>query len=141
MTGQVSERPVPMPDSDSQPFWDGAREHRLLIQRCKDCGRHQFYPRIFCQGCLSDSLAWVDSQGMGHVYTYTVARVPASPAFAAEVPYVVAMVQLPEGVRLVTNIVDCSPEDVHIGMPVEVTFREVSGSCTLPVFRPTVRQE
>jgi uncharacterized OB-fold protein len=129
-------RPLPVPDGDTKPYWDAAREHRLVIQRCQACQQAIFYPRSLCPHCMSDQIAWLDASGKGTIYSYTVVhRAPAQ--FAEDVPYVVALIDLAEGVRLMSNVVDCAPSDVRIGAPVEVTFDNVTPEISLPKFRLT----
>ena len=128
-------RPLPHPTSLSQPFWDGARRHELWLQRCSTCGTHLFYPRRLCTACGSPEVAWVQTSGRGTVFTYTVAHRPTHPAFADQVPYVIAVVELDEGPRLTTNVVGCDPAVVEIGLPVEATYEHV-GDVALVHFRP-----
>lgn len=129
-------KPVPPVDPDTRPFWEGCKRHELLLQRCDDCGAFRYPPRQFCGRCFSDNTQWVRASGRGTVYSYTVIRQIGHPAFRDQVPYVVAYVDLEEGVRMMSNIVQCPPERVHIGMPVEVVFEEVTDLITLPKFRP-----
>ena len=138
MTTEMAQipRPLPRPSPFSRPFWEAARQHELLIQRCSNCRGHVFYPRYNCTHCGSRDLEWVKASGRGKVYTFTVARRPTHPAFADRGPYVIAIVELEEGPRLTTNIVDCHPDSVRIDMPVEVTFEDVNEEVSLPVFRP-----
>ena len=103
--GSAYEKPLPVVDPGTEPFWRAAREHRLSIPRCRSCGKHHFYPRELCPHCHSDDLEWTDVSGKGEIYTYTIARKPAGPVFAADVPYVIAMIALDEGPRMLTNIV------------------------------------
>ncbi|HLH74793.1 MAG TPA: Zn-ribbon domain-containing OB-fold protein [Chloroflexota bacterium] len=127
-------RPLPVPDGDTKPYWDAAREHRLVIQHCADCGLAVFYPRAICPHCGSDRLHWVDASGRGTVYSYTIVhRAPVG--FTDAVPYVVALIDLEEGVRLMSNVVDCTPSDVQIGERVEVVFEDVTPEISLPKFR------
>src|SRR5579859_1525131 len=127
-------RPLPVPDDDTMPYWDAAKQHRLVIQRCSDCARAIFYPRSVCPHCMSDRIAWIDASGRGTIYSYTVVH-RAPPQFVDSAPYVVALIDLAEGVRLMSNVEDCSPSDVSIGAAVEVTFDEVTPEITLPKFR------
>ncbi len=138
MTGEYR-KPLPRPIQTTRPFWEGAKAHELRLQRCRACGEHIFYPRVLCPHCLSEDLEWVRASGRGRVYTYTVVRRPAHPAFKDDVPYVLAIVELEEGPRLTTNIVGVPPEEVHIGMPVEVVFEDVTDEVSLPKFRPVAR--
>jgi len=123
-----------VPDGDTQPYWDAAKQHRLSIQRCQDCQRAIFYPRSVCPYCMSDRLAWIDASGRGTIYSYTV--VHRSPGqFKDDVPYVVALIDLEEGVRMMSNVVDCAPSDVRIGASVVVVFDDVTTEISLPKFR------
>ena len=131
---------VPLPSLDAEvdrTFWEAAAEGRLLIQACPDCGERQFFPRSWCHYCGSGTVEWIEVEGTGRVHTHTVIRRATElPEFADEVPYVVAYVELDEGVRLCTNVVGCEPGAVEHGMPVEVTFAPVNESVALPQFRP-----
>src|SRR5205823_4667701 len=97
-------------------------EGRLTMQRCMQCGHLQFYPRRYCTRCLCDRLSWETISGDGEVYSYSTVYRALSPAFKDQVPYIVASVELREGPRMMTRLIECSPADVHVGMPVEVTF-------------------
>jgi uncharacterized OB-fold protein len=129
-------KPLPEPTDVSRPFWDAAKEHRLVIQRSRKTGKFVFYPRAVSPFGRGDELEWVEVSGRGRVYSYTIARRPTGPQWAGDVPYVIAIVELDEGVHLTANIVDCDPESVRVDMPVEVTFHDVTPEVTLPQFRP-----
>ncbi len=129
-------KPVPVPTLETRAYWEGCQRHELRIQRCAACGPHQFFPRIYCSKCFSDRVEWVTASGRAKVLSFTVVRRPVSPAFAGEVPYVVALVTLDEGPTMMTNIVGCAPEQVQIGMPVEVTFEDWTEEISIPKFRP-----
>lgn len=129
-------KPLPRPTAESEPFWKGARNHELLIQRCRACGKPVFYPRLFCPHCSSADLEWVRASGKGMIYSYTVIRRAAFPGFAADVPYVFAIVELEEGPRMATNLLSCPPEKLRIGLPVEATFEDVTPEVTLVKFKP-----
>ena len=131
-------KPLPEPTEISRPFWDAAREHRLLIQRSRKTGKHVFYPRAVSPYGRDDALDWVEVPGRGTVYSFTVARRPTAPQWAADGAYVIAIVELEEGEHMTANIVDCSPDHEREGMPVEVTFHDVTPEVTLPQFRPAV---
>jgi|OpeIllAssembly_1097287.scaffolds.fasta_scaffold1767422_1 hypothetical protein len=135
-TEETRPKPVPIVNPWARPFWDGARAGRLLIQRCQHCGRHVFYPRVACPHCASERLEWVEASGRGTVYSYTVVYNNAPSAFVADVPYVVAVIQLAEGVRMLSNIVQCDLDGLRCDMPVEVTFERLNDEFTLPKFRP-----
>jgi uncharacterized protein len=123
-------------DRDSQDYWAAARRHELVFQQCDECGRFRFYPRIVCPFCLSDKFQWRQSGGRGVIYSFTVIHRPPTPAFRDQVPYVLALIELPEGVRMMSNIIGCDPSQVRIGMSVTVTFEDVSEEITLPKFKP-----
>ena len=129
-------KPLPRPTAASLPFWEAAKRHELQIQRCSSCGAHIFYPREVCPECLSSDLNWMKVSGKGTVYSYTIAQAPTHPAFAEDIPYVIAIVELAEGPRLTTNITGCQPEEVRVGMPVMATFDDVTPEMTLVKFRP-----
>jgi uncharacterized OB-fold protein len=121
-------------DSDSQPYWDGIAQGELRIQRCDACSRAVFYPRALCPHCHSEQLSWITATGKGTIYSYTVAH-QAFGSFANDVPYIIAIVELTEGVRMMTRIIDAPRERVAIGVPVQVTFASLSEDITLPYFR------
>ncbi|MGI8926632.1 MAG: Zn-ribbon domain-containing OB-fold protein [Tepidiformaceae bacterium] len=127
---------MPEPTPTSQPFWDAARQHRLLIQRSKKTGQHVFYPRSVSPFGPDDELQWIEASGRATVYSYTVARRPTAPQWGDEVPYVIAIVELEEGPHMTTNIVGCDPEAVFVGMPVVVEYDDVTPEVTLVKFRP-----
>lgn len=128
------DKPLPVIDAGTKPFWDAARDHRLSIPRCNACGKHHFYPRELCPHCHSDDLQWVDVSGKGEIYSYTIARKPAGPVFAGDVPYVIAMIALDEGPRMLTNIITDDVESVRIGDRVTVRFDDVTPEVTLAKF-------
>ncbi|MCU1614393.1 MAG: hypothetical protein JWO98_1933 [Frankiales bacterium] len=134
MNASPAERPLPVVDADSARFWAALRDRKLTVQRCGTCGRHVFYPRALCPNCHAELVDWVECSGRGTVYSYTVARRPAGPAFAADAPYVVALVDLDEGVRMLTNVVSTPLENVRIGARVVVRFTDVAEGITLPLF-------
>jgi uncharacterized protein len=127
---------LPVPDADSQPFWDAARDGRLLVQRCGACALVYAYPRPFCPACWSEDVAWVQAGGSGTFYTWSVVHRNDLPPFGERVPYCAAVVDLDEGPRMMTNLVDYVEADLAVGMAVEVTFRRETDEITLPVFRP-----
>ena len=128
-----------MPDvfEGTKPFREGTKKQELRIQKCQECGKFYFYPRPFCPHCFSDNVEWTKVSGKGRIYSYTVSYRPSSPAFRDDVPYNISIVELDEGARMLTNVVECSNEDLKIDMPVEVVFEEISPEITLPKFRPT----
>ncbi len=128
---------LPATDTTTQPFWDAAREGRLLINRCVACGRAFAYPRPACPRCWSTDVAWEQASGGGVVYTFSVVRQNDLPPFNEQLPYVLALVDLDEGPRLMTRIVGCAPESVRIGMPVRVCFESIAEDVTVPYFTPS----
>ena len=129
-------KPLPRGDEESKGFWEACRRHELYVQKCRTCGALRYYPRALCPACLSDDTDWILSSGRGTVYTYTVMHQNQAIGFREELPYVLAYVELAEGVRMLTNIVGCAPEDLRIGMPVELTFEDANDEVALPKFRP-----
>ena len=129
-------KPLPTISGETKPYWDNCRRGRLLIQKCDSCGEYQFYPRGICADCWSNDIQWITSSGKGTVWTFTVTYQNGTPGFAEDVPYVLALVELEEGVRMFTNIVECNPRSVTIGMPVEVTFSQATNQISVPYFKP-----
>lgn len=132
----MSTRLAPTVTPDTAFFWDGVRQGRLLIQRCRDCSRLRHPPRPMCPWC--QSLAWdaVEASGRGRVYSFVMPHHPRFPFM--EYPYVVALVELEEGTRIVANIVGAIPEEVTSGMTVHVTFEAFDNDVVLPQFTPEV---
>ena len=128
--------PLPRPYQDTAEYWAAAREHRFVIQRCNSCGEHQFYPRGVCSHCLSSELEWREASGNGTIYSYSVNHRAPHPGFADDLPFVLAIVELEEGPRMMTNIVVSDPDSLTIGMAVTVTFDDVTDQVTLPKFTP-----
>jgi uncharacterized OB-fold protein len=126
--------PVPAPSALTQPYWDGCARGELLYQRCTSCGGAIFDPAPICRFCNSTSLEWAESSGRGSVYSWSIVWRPQTPAF--NVPYAAAIVDLDEGYQIVANIIGCEPEDIRLGMPVQVEFHEIGSGFSLPYFRP-----
>lgn len=124
---------IPVPNAQTAPYWDATRTHKLMLPYCTGCKRYHFYPRSQCPFCASVQIEWREVSGEGTVYSFTIVHRAPSQAFAAEVPYVVAVVKLSEGPHLMTRIVDCPPESIRIDDLVRVAFRDVGGQ-SLPVF-------
>ena len=130
------ERPIPTALPETEPFWQGCRDGVLLLQSCHACGNLQYYPRAVCTACLSSDLDWRRASGRGRIHSFTTVHRALSPAFEDDLPYVVAVIELEEGLRMVSRIVECDSERLAIEQPVEVAFERVSSECVLPVFRP-----
>ena len=127
---------IPTIDSASAPYWQAAREGRLLIAECAACGKVHHYPRPFCPHCWSEDVDWEDASGRSTLYTYSVVRRNDLPPFGEKVPYVAAVVDLDEGPRAMTNVVGCGFDEIEVGMPLQVDFEPISDDFTIPVFRP-----
>ncbi len=125
--------PLPRPTTISQPYWDACQDERLTVQRCSDCGSYVFIPQPCCGECQSEKLEWVESSGRGTLYSFSTVYRPQQPVF--ETPYTVVVVELDEGYHLLSNLIGVEPEDVEIGMPLEVFFEKKSDEITLPYFR------
>ena len=138
MTTQPS-KPMPRPENRglTAPFWEAAKRHQLVCQRCRQCASWIFYPREQCPACFSKDLEFAAVSGKGRVFAYTIVYQPANPAFEPDAPYAYAIVQLDEGVRMISNLVGCPiPEGLEVDMRLEVAFEDVTEDWTLPKFRP-----
>ncbi|MGE0877778.1 MAG: Zn-ribbon domain-containing OB-fold protein [Acidimicrobiia bacterium] len=140
MSGRWFPDSVPSPSATerTKPFWDAAREHRLVVLRCASCGEFRHPPRPICPYCASFDATWTDVAGTGTVFTFSVVYQPFHPSFKEVLPYVIAHVELDGtgGTRILSNIVDIDPEAVVVGLPVEVVFEDMSAELSVPRFRP-----
>ncbi|MEU3263454.1 Zn-ribbon domain-containing OB-fold protein [Streptomyces bacillaris] len=129
---------LPEPDAFTRPYWDAAAEGRLLIRRCGGCGRAHHYPREFCPYCWSEDVAWEPASGRATLYTWSVVHRNDLPPFGEHVPYVAAVVDLAEGPRMMTEIVECAHTGLRVGMGLSAVFRLPEGGVgeAVPVFRP-----
>ena len=130
-----SVRPLPIPTPTSEPFWNGLANHQVTLQHCDDCDAWVFYPRSHCNNCLSPNLTWRQVSGNGTLYTFTIARRPTAPQFADHIPQLIAVVELDEGVRLNSVMVNIAPEALAVGMAVKPVFHLQDGA-TLLYFEP-----
>jgi len=128
-------KPLPETDSVSGVFWSAAGEGRLLYQRCPACGHRQFYPRAVCTACGADP-EWAEASGRGEVYTFTIVRQYGAPPFKQELPYAVAMIELEEGVRMLSTVTGCDVADVRIGLRVEAYAVLAAEGIGVPFWRP-----
>src|SRR3954447_21111641 len=136
MSEATYNKPLPRPNRLSAPYWQGAKQHELRIVNCTACG-HKFLPAADrCPKCLSKDLEWVEASGRGKVWSWVVFHQRYFAAFEADLPYNVAYVELEEGPRLMTNLVDCDAADIRCDMAVEAVFDDVTPEITLPKFRP-----
>lgn len=129
-------KPLPQVSAEMAPFFAAARRHELVVQRCRGCGAHRFPARDRCSACLSREADWTRVSGRGTVFSYAVMHQVYHPGFADEVPYAIVVIELEEGVRVLSNVIGCPVPEIRIGMPVEVVFDEVGTEVTLPKFRP-----
>ena len=129
------EKPLPVPTPVTQPFWDALAEGRVELQYCSDCEHYVYYPRTHCPGCLTRDLEWRGVSGNGVVHTYTVARRPTAPPWSDDVPQLIAVVELDEGPRLTTELVNVEPDAIEVGMRVQPVFHAV-GEATLLLYEP-----
>ncbi len=130
------DKPLPTPTPTSAPYWNGLMDGVVKLQKCADCGVWVFYPRNRCSNCLSDALQWHDVSGTGTLYTFTIARQPTAPHFTSEVPQRLAVVELDEGVRLTTTLVNVEDADIRIGMRLKPFFDIVTDGVTLLRYQP-----
>ncbi len=135
MTETAYTKPLPEMEGLSKEFYGWCKQHELRFQRCTNCATWRHVPREMCAACGSWNWEWTKSSGRGTIFTWTVAARPMHPAFQADVPYAAVVVEMDEGVRLLSRVVDCAPEALRIGMPVEVVFEDVTPEITLPKFR------
>jgi uncharacterized protein len=134
MSEAPKKKPIPRPSPESIPYWQAAREHRLELPRCNACGQYWFPPSQSCPHCLAADFAWTAVSGVGKVFSFVTYHRVYHPAFAQDVPYVVALVELAEGPRLLTNIVGVPPEAVTCDMAVKVVFDDVEDGVAVPKF-------
>ncbi|WP_327244929.1 Zn-ribbon domain-containing OB-fold protein [Streptomyces sp. NBC_01320] len=136
MTAATPRFDLPEPDDFTRPYWDAAAEGNLLLRRCRACGAAHHYPREFCPTCWSEDVDWERASGRATLYTWSVVHRNDLPPFGSRVPYTAAVVDLAEGPRMMTEIVDCEESALAIGMELRVAFRQEEGCEAVPVFRP-----
>ncbi len=136
----VPPKPLPQPEPLAKPYWDSLRDGAMQLQRCAGCERFVFYPRAMCPHCGSRDLSWQRVSGRGRLHSFCIPHRHPSPAFQPDLPYVVALVELDEGVRLMTNLIGVAPDPeklmVLVDKPVEVIYERASDEVTLPKFKP-----
>ncbi len=128
-------KPIPNPTFDSKPYWDACKGHELKLQKCSKCGKYR-NPSIVCPNCNSLEASWEKLSGKGKVYSYVVYHRVYHPGFASEVPYNVSLIELDEGVRILSNVVGIPNEKIEVGMPVQVFFEDIDEEFALPKFKP-----
>lgn len=136
MTSSAASRPLPIPDERSQPFFDGAKRGVLMVQRCRDCAAWHWPVREICSECLGADLEWAEASGSGTVHSFGVMHRVFHPAFADAVPYNLAVIELAEGPRVNSNLVDVENEAIAVGMAVAARFDEDAPGVFIPRFRP-----
>jgi len=127
---------TPSPSPDTQPYWDGLRAGRLMLQRCADCGKVRHYPRPMCDSCWSMNPTWIEASGLGRVHSWTVSHYAFHPGYKGEPPLLLLTVDLPEGVRMNAQARGIDAATLTLGMPVRIGFDAVTETLTLPVFEP-----
>lgn len=133
------DRPLPHPITpEAKPYWDGARAGKLMIPKCRACGKAFLYPRVLCPHCSSHEIAWIQASGRGTLYSFEIAHQIINKAFKVNTPVILAMVELEEGPRMLTNLVNVAadPKALRCDMPVEVVFEKVTDEISLPMFQP-----
>lgn len=134
-----AEKPLPKPTPGAEHYWESATREEFVLPHCRDCDQVFFYPRRWCPGCFSQNLDWRQGSGRGRVYSFSVVHQAPFPAYQADVPYVLAVIELEEGPRMMANVLHCDPQEVRVGLAVEVTF-EARGEMKIPQFQPVSSQ-
>ena len=131
-------KPIPVPQQEADFYWEKAKQHELWFRQCNGCQNVYFYPRDICPACFSRDTTWTQSAGKGSIFTFAIVHRASIPSFRDDVPYVIAIVELEEGAKMPTNIVnvEADPEHVKVGMPVEVIFEDITDDISLPKFQP-----
>ncbi|MCH8827494.1 MAG: OB-fold domain-containing protein [Chloroflexi bacterium] len=131
-------KPIPVPQVESDQYWQKAKEKELWLRKCNACGKAYFYPRDISPCCFSRDTTWIQASGKATLYTYGIVERAPHPGFAADVPFVTAMVELEEGPIMATNIVmeEPTPEKLQVGMALEVVFEDITDTIALPKFKP-----
>jgi uncharacterized protein len=133
---QAYYKPLPRPNNEDREFWEAAKRHEPVCQRCRQCGAWLWHPLVQCPQCLSFDLGYEKISGLGKVLSYSIVMYNPSPIWSDVVPYVVATVTMEEGIRMKFHLVNCDPKDVKVGMPVKITFNDVTPEWALPQFEP-----
>lgn len=132
-------KPLPAPAKWSMPFWEGTKEHRLLLKRCRACGHIDHPPYLYCTECQSDDSEWIEASGKATLYAFAINEYGVPYPFMPDLPYVTALIDLKEGPRMLSNIIGCNFEELKNGMQLEVVFEEVTPEITLPKWKPANR--
>lgn len=131
-------KPIPVPQQESDVYWEKAKQHELWLRKCNDCGEAYFYPRDISPCCFSKDTSWVQASGKASLFTYGIVHRAPHPGFADDAPFVTAIVELDEGPKMPTNIIidDPTPEKLQVGMALRVVFEDITDTITLPKFAP-----
>lgn len=133
---QIYNKPLPIMNNEDREFWEAAKKHEPVCQRCKKCDTWLWHPLVQCPQCYSFSLGYEKISGHGKVFSYSIVKYNPSPIWQDAVPYILATVEMDEGVRMKFHLVNCGADDVRIGLPVKMTFKDVTPEWTLPQFEP-----
>ncbi|HEU5067800.1 MAG TPA: Zn-ribbon domain-containing OB-fold protein [Sphingomicrobium sp.] len=138
MTNDTSGKPLPQITDMTRPFWTAAKNGKLVLQKCGKCGTFNFFPKPWCIECGSRDLAWTDAKPFGTVYSFTISHsvVMNFPGWKDDLPVLMCLIDLDDGVRLYGQLTDCKPKDVKIGMRVQAYFEDISDEAGIPKFRP-----
>ena len=136
LTDEDLKKPLPIPTKWSQPFWDAAREHRLVLRKCSKCGYIDHPPYLYCTACHADEHEWIEASGKATLAAYAINYFGVPFPFWADLPYVVALIDLEEGPRMISNVVECDFDVLENGMDLEVVFDDVTDEITLPKWKP-----
>jgi uncharacterized OB-fold protein len=138
MTEQAYSKPIPVPQGESDYYWEKAKAHELWLRKCDVCNQAYFYPRDICPLCFSRNTSWIQASGKGTLHTFAIVHRAPTPAFRDDAPFVVAMVDLEEGPRMPTNLIGVEPDPavIKVGMAVEVVFEDITDEISLPKFKP-----
>ncbi len=134
------EKPLPMPTAEVKPFWDYCKKHELRMQKCTKCSYIRYPVSIICPRCQSMEAEWVKLSGRGKVFSFAIVNYLYNKAFANDIPYAVASIELEEGPRMISNITGTKLEDIKVDMPVEVYFEDINNEFALPKFRQRVSE-
>jgi len=136
LTDEDLKKPLPVPTKWSKPIWEGFKQHKLLLKRCKSCGHIDHPPYLYCTECQSDDSELIEASGQATLYAYAINEYGVPYPFMPDLPYVTALIDLKEGPRMLSNIVDCDPKKLKNGMELEVVFDDVSPEISLPKWKP-----
>ena len=139
MSNQLNQKPVPKPNPETAPFWEGCAVGELRLQHCRDCEHVQYPPRRLCSACFSQHVEWRTASGRGTVRSWSTVRSPGAPGFADEVPFLSVLIQLEEGPTMLSVLRQCTDAEVDFDMPVEVIFEQRSQDIHVPYFKPVAR--